>query len=395
MSVLSSRPTLGGRLPRPHHIPRPRLILAAAAAALVATGITVGLVLSLDGASTPVTEDLLPLAPDTDVTPGAVQLEPGDTPPPLDLEPTALGGPAAISAVGPGISVGEALASTLDEPLLVNGNIFIADNTTHLCSALAESFPPQCGGESIQVTGLDTTILDLERQGNVAWTNAYVQVLGRVVDGVLVIDDTTLASSGSLPLPLPTDAEGLGPTSNPADATSLSLSGVIRSGQAGPLAFGAEELSDFDPTVALLYDFQTNTLSGRLHVPAFEVTGIMQGEGPQSVRVTMTFAETDLVTERVALPDGQIGRIALPIESTTPVAVSLTSPSGTEGATTPLVGELSLNLEPDNKGIFGSVDLHPTDLPSALGFVTDLLFILDFELTAEQHAIVLAHIDSK
>ncbi len=81
MSVLSSRPTLGGRLPRPHHIPRPRLILVAATAALLATGITVGLVLSLDGASTPATEDLLPLAPDTDIAPGAVQLEPGDTPP--------------------------------------------------------------------------------------------------------------------------------------------------------------------------------------------------------------------------------------------------------------------------------------------------------------------------
>lgn len=389
MSLLTSRMKLGG------HMPHTRFILAAAVAALVATGITVGLVLSLDGTSTPETGGLLPLAPDTDVAPGTVQLEPGDTPPPLDLEPIALGGPAAISAVGPGISVGEALASSLDEPLLVNGNIFIANDTTRLCSALAESFPPQCGGDSIQVTGLDVTTLDLERQNNVAWTNAYVQVLGRVVDGVLVVDNTTLASSGSLPLPLPTDGEGLGPAINPADATSLSLSGVIRSGQAGPIAFGAEELSGFDPTVALLYDFQTNTLSGRLHVPAFEVTGIMQGEGPQSVRVTMTVAATDLVTERVALPDGQIGRIAIPIEATRPVAVSLTSPSGTTGATTPLVGELSLNLEPDNKGIFGSVALHPTDLPSALGFVTDLLFILDFELTAEQHATFLAHLESK
>ena len=389
MSVLSSRPTLR------HHIPRPRLILAATATTLIAIGITVGVVLALDGTSSPKTGELLPLAPDTVVAPGTVQLEPGDTPPPLDLEPTALGGPGAITAVGPGISVAEALTSTLDEPLLVNGNIFIANNTTRLCSALAESFPPQCGGDSIQITGLNTATLDLQRQDAVAWTNAYVQVLGRVVNGVLVVDETTLASSGSLPLTLPTDGEGLGPAIAPENATSLSLSGTIRSGQAGPLAFGAEEISNFDATVALLYDFQTDTLSGRLHVPAFEVTGLMQGEGPQSVRVTMTVAETDLVADRVALPNGQIGEIALPIESTQPVAISLTSPSGTEGATTPLIGTLSLSLTPDNKGIFGAVELHPTDLPSANNFVTDLVYILDIQLSAEQHAVVLAHLANK
>ena len=389
MSLLSSRMKLGNR------IPQPRLVLAATTTALVAIGITVGLVLALDGTSSPKTGGLLPLAPDTDVTPGTVQLEPGDTPPPLDLEPTALGGPGAFTAIGPGISIADALASTLDEPLLVNGNIVIANDTTRLCSALAESFPPQCGGDSIQVTGLDTATLDLQRQGTVAWTNAYVQVLGRVMGGVLVVDDTTLASTGVLPPPLPTDGEGLGPAIAPENATSLSLSGSIRSGQAGPLAFGIEELPNFDSTVALLYDFQTDTLSGRLHVPAFEVTGLMQGEGPQSVRVTMTVAETDLVADRVALPNGEIGRIALPIESTQPVAISLTSPSGTEGATTPLVGQLSLNLEPDNKGIFGSVELHPTGLPSANNFVTDLIYILDIELTAEQHAVVLAHLANK
>ena len=46
------------------------------------------------------------------------------------------------SAVGPGISIAEALDSTLDGPLLVNGALVIRSDEVRLCEALAESFPP-------------------------------------------------------------------------------------------------------------------------------------------------------------------------------------------------------------------------------------------------------------
>jgi len=71
-------------------------------------------------------------------------------------------GPTAApssSAVGPGISIADALASGLDGPLLVNGFLVVQGDAVRLCEALAESFPPQCGGDSLRVGGLD---LDLD-----------------------------------------------------------------------------------------------------------------------------------------------------------------------------------------------------------------------------------------
>ena len=77
-------------------------------------------------------------------------------------------------AGGPGITVADARASTLSGPLLVNGAVVIVDREGRLCSALAESFPPQCGGDSMPVVGLDSATLDLQSEGNARWTNEQV-----------------------------------------------------------------------------------------------------------------------------------------------------------------------------------------------------------------------------
>ena len=86
-------------------------------------------------------------------------------------------------AGGPGISVQEALDSELDEALLVNGALFIDENgDAVLCEALAESFPPQCGGARIAVEGLNLETLDaatLQEEGDVRWVE-QVQLLGTV-----------------------------------------------------------------------------------------------------------------------------------------------------------------------------------------------------------------------
>ena len=170
--------------------------VAGAAAVAITVGVILAVIFATGGDSTPVTGGLTPLAPDAGVTPGAVQLDPGDTLPPVgDAGGTMLAG-------GPGISVADALASTLSGPLLVNGAVVIVDNEARLCSALAEFFPPQCGGDSIPVVGLDTTTLALQSEGNVRWTDAQVQLLGTVQDGVLVIDNAALAADGgAAPLP--------------------------------------------------------------------------------------------------------------------------------------------------------------------------------------------------
>jgi hypothetical protein len=83
---------------------------------------------------------------------------------------------------GPGISVVEALGhQATDDLVTVSGALFVdADGTVRLCDAIAESFPPQCGGERIRVTGLDlAAVPGLQTEGAVTWAEG-VTLLGSV-----------------------------------------------------------------------------------------------------------------------------------------------------------------------------------------------------------------------
>lgn len=113
--------------------------------------------------------------------------EPSDGLPPADDDATFPVG------MGPGISVEEALASTLDEPLLVNGYIFVyADGSVVLADMVAESFPPQPAGATVTVEGLDLMQIPLTEGPAdaeieiTAWTDVQVQLIGEIVDGVFV-----------------------------------------------------------------------------------------------------------------------------------------------------------------------------------------------------------------
>ena len=72
---------------------------------------------------------------------------------------------------GPGISVAEALThGPTDDIVAVTGALFVhPDGTVLLCDAIAESFPPQCGGDRIEVTGLDLATIELEEANGVRW----------------------------------------------------------------------------------------------------------------------------------------------------------------------------------------------------------------------------------
>lgn len=73
--------------------------------------------------------------------------------------------------------------SDSDEPQLVTGNLLVQGGEARLCSALAESFPPQCGGPSLLVDGLDLdTVADLTTEGDVSWSDRPI-VLEGIVDG--------------------------------------------------------------------------------------------------------------------------------------------------------------------------------------------------------------------
>ena len=84
--------------------------------------------------------------------------------------------------LGRGLSVAEAMTHrATDDLVTVSGALFIdADGTVRLCDAIAESFPPQCGGERILVEGLDAeSIAGLQTEGEVSWAEG-VTLFGSV-----------------------------------------------------------------------------------------------------------------------------------------------------------------------------------------------------------------------
>lgn len=99
--------------------------------------------------------------------------------------------PGAGSTVpaGSGLSVEEAKASDLDSPLLVTGYIVADNEVVRLCDLLMESFPPQCGGESLLVEGLDLDGYETSSESGVRWTEAPTSILGNVDGETLHVND--------------------------------------------------------------------------------------------------------------------------------------------------------------------------------------------------------------
>ena len=100
---------------------------------------------------------------------------------------------ATLAGMGPGISVAELLAATTEGPFLVNGYVFVGtDGNAVISDAIAESYPPQPAGAQVPVEGIDVMQLPLV-EGSVdseiptsSWTEQPVQLLGDLIDGVLV-----------------------------------------------------------------------------------------------------------------------------------------------------------------------------------------------------------------
>jgi len=98
----------------------------------------------------------------------------------------AAGDPVLVIADGaisePGMSVADALGHrATDDLVTVSGALFVdPDGTVRLCDAIAESFPPQCGGERIVVEGLDLDMIaNMQTEGDVSWAEG-VTLFGSV-----------------------------------------------------------------------------------------------------------------------------------------------------------------------------------------------------------------------
>ena len=112
-----------------------------------------------------------------------------DTPgQPLEEEPASASG--SVTELG-GLTVSEALATDATGILIVKGHLFADASGVRLCEGLAKSFPPQCGGTSIEVSALTTLEVMTTSEGDVRWSDQVVTVVGEIVDGVLVADETS------------------------------------------------------------------------------------------------------------------------------------------------------------------------------------------------------------
>jgi hypothetical protein len=91
-----------------------------------------------------------------------------------------------------GVSIEYALDHPGEEHL-VNGTLLALGNDVRLCYALAESFPPQCGGPSLHVEGLElTSVPDLTTNDNVSWTDYVLQLRGVVEDETITVSENAL-----------------------------------------------------------------------------------------------------------------------------------------------------------------------------------------------------------
>ena len=80
---------------------------------------------------------------------------------------------------GGGLTVQEALDSDLDGPLLVKGYLIERDGELHLCSAILESYPPQCGKPSLRIDG-----------SGLAPSEEQISLLGEVEAGTITVSET-------------------------------------------------------------------------------------------------------------------------------------------------------------------------------------------------------------
>ncbi len=83
----------------------------------------------------------------------------------------------------------EQLSSHVDDLIVVDGFLVIdADSNATLCSALAESYPPQCAGSRLPVTSFDvarladtSTNTDAPDGQRVVWTDEPVALTGELI----------------------------------------------------------------------------------------------------------------------------------------------------------------------------------------------------------------------
>lgn len=86
---------------------------------------------------------------------------------------------ASDEAPSTSLSAAQVLAAgTIDGSFVVSGYLFVdADGNVRLCDMVLESYPPQCGGDSIAVAG-DLSDLGLTSDQGVSWSDNPIELEG-------------------------------------------------------------------------------------------------------------------------------------------------------------------------------------------------------------------------
>lgn len=93
-----------------------------------------------------------------------------------------------------GLTISDALDTDATGVLAVKGFLFVENDEIRLCEALAESFPPQCGGAvlTIDAPSVDALTFDdevpLNSAQGVTWTDFHITLLGELDGETLVVD---------------------------------------------------------------------------------------------------------------------------------------------------------------------------------------------------------------
>ena len=92
------------------------------------------------------------------------------------------------------MSIEDALRADGQTVVVQGGIVAIDGGPVRLCSALLESYPPQCGEPALVLQGLDLDALELvtsEGDPSVAgarWSDRPVRIRGTVENGVLTVE---------------------------------------------------------------------------------------------------------------------------------------------------------------------------------------------------------------
>jgi hypothetical protein len=102
-------------------------------------------------------------------------------------------GSASSGMVIEALSITDALSYQGSERIAVAGFVVRTQDASRLCDALAESYPPQCAGESIEITNPEATdALPLIEEGDVQWSRERVTVIATVTSEGITIDPTSM-----------------------------------------------------------------------------------------------------------------------------------------------------------------------------------------------------------